>query len=105
MDGEVIQPEVKGRRRPLVLAVVIVIILMAMIAWLGNWAINQRAGRPALTELQKQEILRSLALPPGTKPLSTAQKNGILKSLRLPPGAIPLTNAQKAEIMKSLNLK
>ncbi len=107
MDGETMyQPGIPAptnlHRRPLVVLVVIAIILVVAIAWLGNWAINQRAGRPTLTEVQKQEILRSLALPPGAKPLSTAQKAGILKSLRLPPGAAPLTAAQKAEIMKSL---
>ncbi len=110
MDGEMSQSEVGAPipsevgkyRRPAVVVLVVVIIFVLVIAWLGNWVINQRAGRQTLTEAQKAEILRSLQLPPGTKPLSTVQKNKILNSLKLPPGTTPLTNAQKAEIMKSL---
>jgi|SRR3989344_5746503 len=107
MDGEVTmpQPEIPAPtnwRRLIIVFIAVVIVFLLAIAWLGDWAINQRAGRPTLSEAQKQEILRSLALPPGTKLLTRAQQAEILNSLRLPPNTTPLTAAQKAEIMKSL---
>lgn len=109
MNGETIQPEVlpppAGRRSVfLVVVAIAVIVAVAALVWLGDWAIKREAAGPSapLTDAQKAEILKSLQLPPGAKPLTSAQKTEIMKSLQLPPGAVPLTNAQKAEIMKSL---
>lgn len=113
MDGEVIQSPVNTpntpadfHRRPIVILAALAIILVVVIILIGNWALK-RQGLPlppasGLTEQEKQQILASLRLPPGTPPLTRAEQSKILNSLKLPPNITPLTAAQKAEIMKSL---
>ncbi|MBI2097398.1 MAG: hypothetical protein HYT46_00455 [Candidatus Vogelbacteria bacterium] len=113
MPPEVIEnqnqpPPVKvNHKNPLVVILVIGLILLAA----GLIYLGRKYGAPpapeapaagGLTEAEKAEILKSLALPPGAKPLTQAEKNEILKSLQLPPNTPPLTEAEKAEILKSL---
>jgi len=92
--------EVERHHWPIVWVVIIALVIVAALAWLGDWAMKRDGGE--LTAAQKEEILRSLVLPLGTPPLTEVEKQEILNSLALPSDTPPLTEVQKAEILKSL---
>lgn len=70
---------------PVGILVAIAVILLAAIIWIGSWVIEKPARtppRPALTDIEKQEIFESLRLPPGTPPTTEAEKIKIMRSLK-----------------------
>ena len=103
-------PEIEVKQssfpKPIIILVILAILIVAGLVYVGRKygpsAPGPVEGPTGLTDAQKDEILKSLQLPPGTKPLTQAEKDEILKSLQLPPNTPPLTEAEKAEILKSL---
>ena len=103
-EGPVSPPD--EHRRRVVSLIVGLVVIIAIVVWIGNWSLNQQSGagddRETLTDEEKQQILESLRREPGTPPMTQTQKADILKSLQSPSEPPPLTEAQKQDILRSL---
>lgn len=72
-------------RQPVLVLITIAVILIVAIIWIATWVIGQPAKiptRPALTDVEKQQIFQSLRLPSGTPPLTATEKVNLVKLLK-----------------------